>query len=152
MFPHKQKSPEKQFPGTTRSRPRRDTTRSTLRNLLKTPSLLTPSNHQESSDSEKSPKGKRNPSTITSFKSQDFSKVNSFELNVPDHLPNSPLCPANPKHPSKGRGICPLHGRSRSRGQTPNISRSRTPDGSYRHSAICSREPTPDIEITVSAD
>lgn len=150
MFPYEQKPLETQCLGTTR--PRRNTTRSSLRNLLKTPTLLTSSNHPESSDSEKSPKVMSNPSTIRSFKSQDFSKANTFELNVPDHLPNSPLCPANPKHPSKGQGICPLHGRSRSRGQSPNVSRNHTPDGSQRHSANWSRRQTPDIEITVTAD
>ena len=39
--------------------------------------------------------------------------VNSFELDVPDHLPNSPLCPLSPKHKSGGKAICPLHGRKR---------------------------------------
>jgi hypothetical protein len=37
-----------------------------------------------------------------------------FTLSIPDHLPTSPLCPTNPKHPSSGQGICPLHGRRRS--------------------------------------
>ena len=37
---------------------------------------------------------------------------NSFELNVPEHLPSSPLCASNPKHSSGGKGICPYHGRS----------------------------------------
>ncbi|MCJ1437830.1 accessory factor associated with RNA polymerase II [Xylographa pallens] len=37
----------------------------------------------------------------------------TFELNVPDHLPNSPLCARNPKHASGGKGICPYHGRAR---------------------------------------
>ncbi|KAM3085194.1 hypothetical protein ACMFMG_003623 [Clarireedia jacksonii] len=37
-----------------------------------------------------------------------------FTLSIPDHLPNSLLCPTNPKHPSIGSGICPLHGRRRS--------------------------------------
>ena len=36
-----------------------------------------------------------------------------FELNIPEHLPNSPLCPRNPKHPSRGKGICVYHGRNR---------------------------------------
>ncbi|MCJ1255525.1 hypothetical protein MMC24_003341 [Lignoscripta atroalba] len=36
-----------------------------------------------------------------------------FELNVPEHLPSSPLCPKNPKHPSGGTGICVYHGRNR---------------------------------------
>ncbi|KAK4993579.1 hypothetical protein LTR66_005961 [Elasticomyces elasticus] len=38
---------------------------------------------------------------------------NDFELNVPEHLPNSPLCPLNPKHKSGGKAICPLHGRKK---------------------------------------
>lgn len=38
---------------------------------------------------------------------------NSFELNVPEHLPNSPLCPRNPKHRSGGKGICVYHGRNK---------------------------------------
>lgn len=37
----------------------------------------------------------------------------NFELNVPDHLPSSPLCPKHPKHKSGGKGICIYHGRNR---------------------------------------
>lgn len=37
----------------------------------------------------------------------------SFDLNIPDHLTNSPLCPLNEKHKSGGKGICPIHGRRR---------------------------------------
>jgi hypothetical protein len=37
----------------------------------------------------------------------------AFALQVPEHLPNSPLCPLHPKHPSPGKGICVLHGRPR---------------------------------------
>lgn len=37
----------------------------------------------------------------------------SFELNVPEHLPNSPLCPKNPKHRSGGKGVCVYHGRNK---------------------------------------
>ncbi|KAI9785448.1 MAG: accessory factor associated with RNA polymerase II [Candelina submexicana] len=37
----------------------------------------------------------------------------AFELNVPEHLPNSPLCPKSPLHKSGGRGICVYHGRNR---------------------------------------
>ena len=36
-----------------------------------------------------------------------------FELNVPEHLPSSPLCPKHPKHKSGGKGICVYHGRNR---------------------------------------
>ncbi|KAL8824669.1 MAG: hypothetical protein Q9191_004898 [Dirinaria sp. TL-2023a] len=39
--------------------------------------------------------------------------IANFELNVPDHLPGSPLCPKHPKHKSGGRGICVYHGRNR---------------------------------------
>lgn len=35
-----------------------------------------------------------------------------FELNVPEHLPNSPLCPRHPKNlQTGGRGVCVYHGR-----------------------------------------
>lgn len=40
----------------------------------------------------------------------------SFVLELPEHLPNSPLCPKNPAHKSGGSGICPSHGRRRSVG------------------------------------
>lgn len=33
-------------------------------------------------------------------------------LSVPEHLPNSPLCPRHPKHASGGTGECPYHGRN----------------------------------------
>ncbi|KAL8710793.1 MAG: hypothetical protein Q9225_007225 [Loekoesia sp. 1 TL-2023] len=36
-----------------------------------------------------------------------------FELNVPEHLPSSPLCPRHPKHKSGGKGVCVYHGRNR---------------------------------------
>lgn len=35
-----------------------------------------------------------------------------FELNVPEHLPNSPLCPKHPKNRhTGGKGVCVYHGR-----------------------------------------
>ncbi|KZF25328.1 hypothetical protein L228DRAFT_66824 [Xylona heveae TC161] len=34
-----------------------------------------------------------------------------FDLNVPEHLPGSPLCPLSPLHKSGGKGICVYHGR-----------------------------------------
>ena len=40
-----------------------------------------------------------------------------FELNVPEHLPSSPLCPKHPKHKSGGKGICVYHGRNRDEGE-----------------------------------
>ena len=36
------------------------------------------------------------------------------EVDVPDHLPTSPLCPRHPKHKLRGRGVCPMHGRNNS--------------------------------------
>lgn len=33
---------------------------------------------------------------------------------VPEHFPNSPLCPRHPKHKSGGAGECPYHGRNAS--------------------------------------
>jgi parafibromin len=38
----------------------------------------------------------------------------TFELDLPEHLPNSPLCPKNPKYQSGRTGICVYHGRRRS--------------------------------------
>lgn len=32
--------------------------------------------------------------------------------SVPEHLPNSPLCPRHPRHKSGGMGECPYHGRN----------------------------------------
>ena len=39
-----------------------------------------------------------------------------FVLSVPEHLPNSPMCPKHPKNKSKGKGVCVYHGRNMSRG------------------------------------
>ncbi|KAK4456698.1 hypothetical protein QBC42DRAFT_237978 [Cladorrhinum samala] len=50
-------------------------------------------------------------------------KAALFEFDVPEHLPSSPMCPANPKNvKSAGKGVCVVsnkrHGeRTRSRGQ-----------------------------------
>lgn len=35
-----------------------------------------------------------------------------LEATVPEHFPNSPLCPRHPKHRSGGTGECPYHGRN----------------------------------------
>ena len=34
-----------------------------------------------------------------------------FNLNIPEHLPNSPLCPRHPLFVGKGNGVCVYHGR-----------------------------------------
>ena len=49
----------------------------------------------------------------------------AFVEEVPDHLPNSPLCPRNPKHKSGGRGVCAMHGRQE--GSTPTEGRTPLP-------------------------
>lgn len=45
---------------------------------------------------------------------KDIATRGDFVASVPEHLPNSPLCPRNPKHQSGGTGVCPYHGRNRS--------------------------------------
>jgi hypothetical protein len=40
--------------------------------------------------------------------------LSGFKLDIPEHLPNSPLCPRNLLHKSGGSGICVYHGRKRS--------------------------------------
>lgn len=32
--------------------------------------------------------------------------ISYFEFDLPEHLPSSPMCPANPMHKLKGRGVC----------------------------------------------
>ncbi|TAQ84088.1 hypothetical protein B7494_g7589 [Chlorociboria aeruginascens] len=38
-----------------------------------------------------------------------------FEINIPEHFPDSPMCPVNPRYRGKGTGICPFHGRKQRR-------------------------------------
>ena len=38
--------------------------------------------------------------------------LEQLAASVPEHLPNSPLCPRHPKHRSGGTGECPYHGRN----------------------------------------
>ncbi|KAH7238383.1 hypothetical protein BKA59DRAFT_245472 [Fusarium tricinctum] len=40
-----------------------------------------------------------------------FDEPIPFEFQLPEHLPNSPMCPANEKHVSGGTGVCVYHGR-----------------------------------------
>ncbi|KAG8669071.1 hypothetical protein FPOAC1_008458 [Fusarium poae] len=35
----------------------------------------------------------------------------TFEFKLPEHLPSSPMCPANEKHVGGGKGVCVYHGR-----------------------------------------
>lgn len=32
--------------------------------------------------------------------------VSIFEFDLPEHLPSSPMCPANPKHQGRGKLVC----------------------------------------------
>lgn len=41
-------------------------------------------------------------------------RKNDFEFDMPEHLPNSPMCPANVNHKSGGTGVCVYHGRRKS--------------------------------------
>ncbi|KAK8010480.1 hypothetical protein PG990_009445 [Apiospora arundinis] len=41
----------------------------------------------------------------------DVRASRTFEFDMPEHLPNSPMCPANKKHKSGGTGVCVYHGR-----------------------------------------
>lgn len=51
-----------------------------------------------------------------------------FDFNVPDHLPNSPLCPRHPKNRhTGGKGICVHHGRGL---LTPKVQLSPNPNNS----------------------
>ncbi|PFH60987.1 hypothetical protein XA68_18460 [Ophiocordyceps unilateralis] len=34
-----------------------------------------------------------------------------FQFEIPEHLPSSPLCPANSRYRPRGRGVCVYHGR-----------------------------------------
>ncbi|KAM3508073.1 hypothetical protein MY10362_001419 [Beauveria mimosiformis] len=44
---------------------------------------------------------------------KDTNCATNFEFDVPEHLPNSPMCPANVRHKSGGSGLCVYHGRRR---------------------------------------
>ncbi|KAI2628389.1 hypothetical protein GGS21DRAFT_545643 [Xylaria nigripes] len=43
----------------------------------------------------------------------------AFQFDLPEHLPTSPMCPANKRHKSGGTGVCVYHGRAKYREATP---------------------------------
>ncbi|GAW10747.1 hypothetical protein ANO14919_000820 [Xylariales sp. No.14919] len=43
----------------------------------------------------------------------------SFKFDLPEHLPSSPMCPANRRHKSGGTGVCVYHGRAKDRATSP---------------------------------
>ncbi|KAF2236954.1 hypothetical protein EV356DRAFT_39781 [Viridothelium virens] len=49
-------------------------------------------------------------------------KPSRFEIDIPDHLSSSPLCPLNQKRNNGTRLICPMHGRKKSPGRTADTS------------------------------
>ena len=55
-------------------------------------------------------------------------------VSVPEHFPNSPLCPLHPKHKSGGTGECPYHGRNASapRGKEKETGSAQTTPSSER--------------------
>ncbi|KAI1434449.1 hypothetical protein GGR50DRAFT_403066 [Xylaria sp. CBS 124048] len=45
--------------------------------------------------------------------------LSSFQFQLPEHLPTSPMCPANKRHTSGGTGVCVYHGRAKSSQKVP---------------------------------
>lgn len=42
----------------------------------------------------------------TAVRRDPVKDVSFFAFNMPEHLPNSPMCPANPMHIGKGKLVC----------------------------------------------
>ncbi|MCJ1277759.1 accessory factor associated with RNA polymerase II [Puttea exsequens] len=47
---------------------------------------------------------------MNAIDNETFLSRQEYVASVPDHLPNSPLCPRHPRHKSGGTGDCPIHG------------------------------------------
>lgn len=62
---------------------------------------------------------------IDNLDTQESSAQEEFAASIPEHFPNSPLCPRNPKHKSGGTGTCPYHGRNKS--TPPDVDMTPTP-------------------------
>ena len=61
----------------------------------------------------------------------------AFGSNVPEHLPNSPLCPAHRKHRGGGTGACVLHGqRKGSALRNDGAFMLESDEGQFEHSAV----------------
>ncbi|KAI1749924.1 hypothetical protein F4782DRAFT_533005 [Xylaria castorea] len=57
----------------------------------------------------------------------------AFRFDLPEHLPSSPMCPANKRHKSGGTGVCVYHGRAKGARKTPpNVSGDYSPKGGSR--------------------
>ncbi|KJZ77949.1 hypothetical protein HIM_02586 [Hirsutella minnesotensis 3608] len=55
------------------------------------------------------------PHTLRREPSRDPAPDLEFQFDIPEHLPTSPLCPANSRHKSGGTGVCVYHGRGKPR-------------------------------------
>ena len=53
----------------------------------------------------------RDLETIAELARQEEEERRKFEWLVPEHLPNSPLCPLHEKYTGPSRGLCYWHGR-----------------------------------------
>ncbi|KAL7913196.1 hypothetical protein GGI35DRAFT_476997 [Trichoderma velutinum] len=52
-----------------------------------------------------------------------------FKFDVPEHLPSSPMCPANKRHKSGGTGVCVYHGRRKTKSvMRDDLSRAEAPE------------------------
>lgn len=54
------------------------------------------------------PGGKREwwDAPSTTVRRDPAKDVSVFEFDIPEHLPSSPMCPANPKHKGRGKMVC----------------------------------------------
>jgi hypothetical protein len=53
------------------------------------------------------------PSEQSSFDAAEAAERAKFDWLVPEHLPNSPLCPLHPKYRGVSKGMCFHHGRAK---------------------------------------
>ncbi|KAI3318300.1 hypothetical protein HD806DRAFT_540380 [Xylariaceae sp. AK1471] len=53
----------------------------------------------------------------------------TFKFDLPEHLPTSPMCPANSRHKTGGTGVCVYHGRAKRSRTASSISTENTPTG-----------------------
>ncbi len=95
-------------------------TRGTLTNNSSTwgNSTVASQNHHQSRRNEHYPRRRREwwdtpsksmtsaASAAAASRKNQMRKAALFEFNVPEHLPTSPMCPANPKNKSEGKGVC----------------------------------------------
>ncbi|KAI5920203.1 hypothetical protein F4810DRAFT_713724 [Camillea tinctor] len=76
-----------------------------------------PNRHRASSGKEwwelpASPRASRDQLRFASY----ATAPSGFQFDVPEHLPSSPMCPANKRHRSGGNGVCVYHGRRKRSG------------------------------------